>query len=124
MGDGTRVEASPKREKASSRLKCPALHQSLSEQNVALEQGGNYLISLMRTAAIVHRIPFPARTPISTPTSVTIITSFSKISAGRLLDIPGERVAVSGLPKPPAGATIRRIDVIIRVDRNPAPAAD
>jgi len=43
---------------------------------------------------------------------------------GRLLDIPGEHVAVSGLPKPPAGATIRRIDVIIRVDRNPAPAAD
>jgi Fe2+ or Zn2+ uptake regulation protein len=42
---------------------------------------------------------------------------------GRLLDIPGE-LAVSGLPKPPAGATIRRIDVVIRVDRNPAPAAD
>ena len=42
---------------------------------------------------------------------------------GRLLDIPGE-LAVSGLPKPPAGAAIRRIDVIIRVDRDPAPAAD
>jgi len=43
---------------------------------------------------------------------------------GRLLDIPGEHVAVSGLPKPPAGAAIRRIDVIIRVDRDPPPAAD
>jgi Fur family iron response transcriptional regulator len=43
---------------------------------------------------------------------------------GRLLDIPGEHVAVSGLPKPPAGAVIRRIDVIIRVDRDPAPATD
>ena len=43
---------------------------------------------------------------------------------GRLLDIPGEHIAVSGLPKPPAGAAIRRIDVIIRVDRDPAPAAD
>ena len=43
---------------------------------------------------------------------------------GRLLDIPGEHIAVSGLPKPPAGAVIRRIDVIIRVDRDPAPAAD
>jgi Fur family transcriptional regulator, iron response regulator len=43
---------------------------------------------------------------------------------GRLLDIPGEHVPVSGLPKPPAGAAIRRIDVIIRVDRDPAPAAD
>ncbi len=36
----------------------------------------------------------------------------------------GEHVAVSGLPKPPAGGDIRRIDVIIRVDRDPAPAAD
>ena len=43
---------------------------------------------------------------------MTIITSFSKMPAGWLLDIPGERVAVSGLPKPPAGATIRRVDVI------------
>ena len=43
---------------------------------------------------------------------------------GRLLDIPGEHVAVSGLPKPPAGTAIRRIDVIIRVGRDPAPAAD
>ena len=43
---------------------------------------------------------------------------------GRPLDFPGEYVAVSGLPKPPAGAAIRRIDVIIRVGRDPAPAAD
>jgi hypothetical protein len=33
--------------------------------------------------------------------------------SGRLLDIPGEHVAV-----------IRRVDVIIRVDRDPAPATD
>ena len=43
---------------------------------------------------------------------------------GQLLDIPGEYVTVSGLPKPPTGAAIRRIDMIIRVDRDPAPAAD
>ncbi len=46
------------------------------------------------------------------------------LAGGRLLDIPGKHVAVSGLPKPPAGGAIRRIDVIIRVDRDPAPAAD
>jgi Fur family iron response transcriptional regulator len=44
--------------------------------------------------------------------------------SGRLLDIPGEHVAVSGLPQPPAGAVIRRVDVIIRVDHDPAPGAD
>jgi Fur family transcriptional regulator, iron response regulator len=43
---------------------------------------------------------------------------------GRLLDIPGAHVVVSGLPKPPAGAAIRRVDVMIRVDRDPAPATD
>ena len=43
---------------------------------------------------------------------------------GQLLDIPGEHVAVSGLPKLPAGAVIRRVDVIIRVDRDPAPTTD
>ena len=43
---------------------------------------------------------------------------------GQLLDIPGEYVTVCGLPKPPTGAAIRRIDMIIRVDRDPAPAAD
>jgi len=34
---------------------------------------------------------------------------------GRLQDIPGERVGVAELPAPPAGTSIRRIDVIIRV---------
>jgi Fur family transcriptional regulator, iron response regulator len=43
---------------------------------------------------------------------------------GRLLDIPSEHVAISGLPKPPAGAVIRRVDVIIRVDRDPVPATN
>ena len=36
-------------------------------------------------------------------------------STGRLQDIPGELVRVGELPKPPAGAEIRRVDVIIRV---------
>jgi len=44
--------------------------------------------------------------------------------SGRLLEIPGEHVAVPGLPKPPAGAVIRRVGVIVRVDRDPAPATD
>ena len=35
--------------------------------------------------------------------------------SGRLQDIPGERVGVAELPPPPAGTSIRRVDVIIRV---------
>jgi Fur family iron response transcriptional regulator len=34
---------------------------------------------------------------------------------GRLQDIPGEHLSVSGLPRPPAGTEIHRIDVVIRV---------
>ncbi len=43
---------------------------------------------------------------------------------GWLLDIPGENIALSCLLKPPVGTAIRRIDAMIRVVRDPAPAAD
>ena len=33
----------------------------------------------------------------------------------RLIDIPGDRVQVQGLPNPPAGAEIERVDVIVRI---------
>jgi len=36
-------------------------------------------------------------------------------SSGHLQDIPGDLVRVGELPKPPAGAEIRRVDVIIRI---------
>ncbi|MGH7039601.1 MAG: iron response transcriptional regulator IrrA [Stellaceae bacterium] len=36
-------------------------------------------------------------------------------ATSRLQDIPGECLSVSGLPCPPAGTEIRRIDVVIRV---------
>jgi Fur family transcriptional regulator, iron response regulator len=43
---------------------------------------------------------------------------------GQLLDIPGERIGVLGLPKPPAGAAIRRVDVIIRLGQDLARKPD
>jgi Fur family iron response transcriptional regulator len=36
-------------------------------------------------------------------------------TSGELQDIPGEGVVVSGLPAPPAGSEIRRVEVIVRV---------
>ncbi|MGE0256377.1 MAG: iron response transcriptional regulator IrrA [Alphaproteobacteria bacterium] len=36
---------------------------------------------------------------------------------GALQDIPGEAVAVTALPAPPAGARIERVDVVVRVRR-------
>jgi Fur family iron response transcriptional regulator len=36
---------------------------------------------------------------------------------GRLIDIPGEHVAVTGVPTPPKGMTVERVDVVVRVKR-------
>ena len=45
-------------------------------------------------------------------------------STGHLQDIPGELVMVGKLPTPPAGAEIRRVDVIIRIRRDGAAAGN
>jgi Fur family iron response transcriptional regulator len=36
---------------------------------------------------------------------------------GALIDIPGESIAVSGVPKPPEGTLVERVDVVIRIRR-------
>jgi Fur family transcriptional regulator, iron response regulator len=36
---------------------------------------------------------------------------------GVLIDIPGEHIAVSGVPSPPMGLTVDRVDVVVRVRR-------
>jgi len=54
-------------------------------------------------------------------TNVTDHHHFFFENSGKLLDIPGEQIDVTGLPEPPEGASIRRVDVIIRVDGNDPP---
>jgi len=36
---------------------------------------------------------------------------------GMLIDIPGEHIAVSGVPAPPPGTQLDRVDVVVRVKR-------
>ncbi len=36
---------------------------------------------------------------------------------GTLIDIPGEDIRVAGVPAPPAGMTVDRVDVVVRVKR-------
>jgi len=36
---------------------------------------------------------------------------------GLLIDIPGEHIEVAGVPEPPKGMTVDRIDVVVRVRR-------
>lgn len=37
---------------------------------------------------------------------------------GLLIDIPGETIAVAGVPAPPPGLAVDRVDVVVRVKRN------
>jgi Fur family iron response transcriptional regulator len=37
---------------------------------------------------------------------------------GLLIDIPGETIAVAGVPTPPPGLAVERVDVVVRVKRN------
>jgi Fur family iron response transcriptional regulator len=37
---------------------------------------------------------------------------------GSLIDIPGESIAVSGVPAPPEGTQVERVDVVIRIRRS------
>jgi Fur family iron response transcriptional regulator len=43
--------------------------------------------------------------------------------SGQLLDIPSDQIGVTGLPAPPSGTAIRRVEVVIRVARANAEAA-
>ena len=36
---------------------------------------------------------------------------------GRLIDIPGDAISVSGVPTPPSGLAVDRVDVVVRVKR-------
>ena len=36
---------------------------------------------------------------------------------GLLIDIPGDTIAVAGVPNPPAGLAVDRVDVVVRVKR-------
>ena len=37
---------------------------------------------------------------------------------GLLIDIPGDTIAVAGVPTPPTGLAVDRVDVVVRVRRN------
>jgi Fur family iron response transcriptional regulator len=39
-------------------------------------------------------------------------------SEGLLIDIPGETIAVAGVPSPPPGLLVDRVDVVVRVRRS------
>lgn len=51
-------------------------------------------------------------------TNVSNHHHFFHEDTGRLVDIPSDHIGVTCLPEPPMGTAIRRVDVIIRVERS------
>lgn len=41
---------------------------------------------------------------------------FFDVASGALIDIPVDHVVLAGLPAPPSGKTIARVDVVVRLD--------
>ena len=39
---------------------------------------------------------------------------------GHLIDIPGEHIEIAGVPEPPKGMTVDRIDVVVRIRKSVA----
>ena len=48
-------------------------------------------------------------------TNTTEHHHFFAEDTGRLKDIPGEGIVISGLPEAPKGTTVKRVDVVVRV---------
>jgi Fur family iron response transcriptional regulator len=56
-------------------------------------------------------------------TNVTDHHHFYIEGEGRLMDIPGDQIALRQIPAPPQGATIERVEVIVRVKHKAPPRA-
>ncbi len=51
-------------------------------------------------------------------TNITDHHHFFFEDTNRLDDIPGDEVVVSAMPPPPPGTTIKRVDIVVRVEKN------
>ncbi len=73
----------------------------------------NTLHQLNRAGLLREVVVEPGRSYFDT--NVSDHHHFYFEESGRLLDIPGDRVRVSELPAAPAGTTVKRVDVVVRV---------
>ena len=51
-------------------------------------------------------------------TNTTHHHHFFDEKSGELTDIPGQHIRVSRVPRPPAGSTVSRVDVVVRLRRD------
>jgi Fur family iron response transcriptional regulator len=89
------------------------LHGEVADSSVSLATVYNTLHQLTRAGLLREVVVEAGRSYFDTNT--TEHHHFYCEDSGQLSDIPGEKVRVSDLPAAPPGATVRRVDVIIRI---------
>jgi Fur family iron response transcriptional regulator len=99
-------------------LTAEQLHQEATTGRVRVSLATVYNTLHQFTAAGLLRevVVQPGRSYFDTNT--TDHHHFFIESNGHLEDIPGDSVALSRLPEPPAGTRIARVEVIVRVEKN------
>ena len=91
------------------------LHAEAVEESVRVSLATVYnSLHQFTTAGLLREVVVePGRSYFDT--NVTDHHHFYYEDGGRLQDIPGEQVHLEGLPKPPEGTRVARIDVIVRL---------
>jgi Fur family iron response transcriptional regulator len=94
-----------------------ALHEEAerSGASVSLATVYNTLHQLIRARLLKEVVVDGQRSYFDT--NVTEHQHFFVEDEGRLIDIPGDAIGISGVPPPPKGTALSRVDVIVRVRR-------
>ncbi len=93
------------------------LHDEVSKSGakVSLATIYNTLHQFTQAGLLRHVIVDAARSYFDTNTGEH--QHFFLESEGLLIDIPGQTIAVAGVPVPPPGLAVDRVDVVVRVKR-------
>lgn len=98
------------------------LHDEATRQGIRVSLATVYNTLNQFTAAGLLRevVVAPGRSYFDT--NITDHHHFFYEDDGALEDIPGDAVTLAALPEAPAGATVQRVDVVVRLRRDETPA--
>ncbi len=93
------------------------LHKEARSSNIQISLATVYNALHQFTSAGILREIFVDSHRLYFDTNITDHHHFFHESTGRLEDIPSDQVVVSSMPSPPDGAVVKRVEVIVRIDK-------
>lgn len=99
-------------------LTAESLHAEAAEAGIAVSLATVYnTLHQFTEAGMLRQVAVDAAR-FYFDTNVTPHHHFYVEEDGALVDIPGNTISVEGIPEPPKGAAIERVDVVVRIKRN------